>query len=217
MSAIERITKKVYSMVNTKREIDYNDPDFAMIKSLLSDLPESRLEEFYIFLMTDKETYNAAGFVKRQALIEAKIKFKKRLEEEIWRDYSLEEKIGVLVEKIGGVYDFLIGKTEQEKAAFCDTVDFGKLKRRSESGELEPMFGKEEVEIVEDAGLKRLLDILYQSGSAGVRDALESAYKSKIIKERMGAQRAQVTTARNGGVDDINKRVVQMLPPIKRV
>ena len=94
---------KIWRAVNYRQTEVRNDPDYLMIDEELSRLPEHRLQEFYVHLMTGGEYLDRNGNPVRERLPRAVSDFLEILENEVWEKRGIGQKVERLIEKIEGV------------------------------------------------------------------------------------------------------------------
>lgn len=151
---LDSVSEKIYTVL-TKRELAAkNDPDITFIRNTLKEIPENKIENFYLFLVGDKNHFNQNGFMSHFHITNAMKKFKKKLLEELWSKNGLHEKARELQYKIEALNNSFIDKSVQEVMEYCNKIDLGKFFIKVSEGNL---LNEKEIDILKNRSLAKMI------------------------------------------------------------
>jgi len=183
MTESEKIAKKLFSLVNLKKDIDYQDPDYGMILKKIRTIPEGKILDFYAFIMDRGQSFNGGGILKRNEITPSVEEFMGKISKEIWERNGVEEKSELLSNKMISVYDNIVkNKSQQEQFDFLGSVNLEKIYQINSRSEKEKLFSSEELSVIGILGFKAIVGAISFHSKLEVRELIEKAYKSFFTK-----------------------------------
>ena len=148
------ITEKIFKIISKKQVIEEQDPDYTIISDNLKAIPDERLNDFYIFLVSKDTYFNSAGFMMPYKFIEAIDAYKRTMLEELWVEHNVYEKAMTLMKKIQSIKRMLKNTTAQKAYDYCASVQADKIMTKDNK----QLFTKEEIAILANKGIKYYIE-----------------------------------------------------------
>lgn len=175
-----KITEKIFKIIAKKKEVVEEDPDYIIIADKLKELPDHKINDFYIYLVSDNRYFNDAGFMMPFQYIEAVNNYKIKLLNELWEKHDIKKKTKTLYGKIQALHEALRHLEAQQLRDYLKSKDLDTYKTKKE----ENFFSQEEIEVIKEKGIHAYLED-YQTKfgfESDLKIYVENEYKSYITK-----------------------------------
>jgi hypothetical protein len=179
----DTLIEKLYSIVNWQKKMDHSDPDYLFIAELVEDIPDDRLSDYYLFVNTTKKYHSPAGALLRFKIKDSVDDYIQKLKKEVWKKYGLEQKKSVLKQKIYSLAHCTKEIPAERKKTFLDRDNILQILYITASGEKEPLFDKEDQEILRHQGLEYLVDQCTAYGIEALESDIDLAIKTFFYKK----------------------------------
>jgi len=203
----ENIAKKIFSLINLKKDIDYQDPDFGMILKKIRTIPEQKVVDFYEYIVDRKESFNNGGILKRNEISPSVREFMDKISKEIWEKHRVKEKSELISSKVISIYINIVKpKTQQEQFEFFKNPSLKNLIVIGSKGEKSKLLSGEELEVIAMWGIENAMNKASQYGAFEVKEGAEYYYKSLFTKKYVTKH----------GEEEVQNKLAFRLPEPKR-
>lgn len=172
--------KGIYNLVTRRNSVSELDPQYTLIYEMLNVMPAKDIHAFYKFYATSKQYFNKEGFSSIALFQDALRDYKEYVSSTLWDECKIEEKAERFTNKILSIYEQLLkhlyANELKEKAA---TMKLDGIKQKNG----DPLFDAQELAIVADLGLYRLIAMYMESGYFQLRDRLVKELKDRCVLE----------------------------------
>jgi len=177
----DAIIEKLFSIVNYQRKLNHEDPDYILIEKMIEEIPEHRLGDYYLFVTTSRKYHSPSGALLRVKIKDSVEDFIIKIKEEIWKEYDVEAKSVLLTDKIFSLYGATKSLPAEEKKNSFSRERIESVMYITKKGEREKLFTSEEMEIIFDIGIEKLIE-LCEDGKALAHNPIENGYKLYYTK-----------------------------------
>lgn len=179
----EKIIERTYKVLTKNRDVSAEDPDYLYVSQLLKGIPDSKLNNFYYYLIESKEYFNNR-FLMPYDLKRAVTDYVEKLSKVIWEDHKIESKTAELSKKIVGIYGTTRKLDAQQLIDFYAKIDLAKINFVID-GKRDRLLSNEEIEIINHNGLVSLLMRYRLDGIVALKEDIEMSYKNYYTKEAL--------------------------------
>lgn len=176
------VIDKLFSLFNFKKQMDFSDPDYEWLETETKEIPDHRMKEFYMMVVSNKKYQTKQGILIRGNMSDAIKDFTDMLSDEVWKERKVKEKSVKLQEKISSMqeHNFKHMK-EQELINFFQDKDLSKFKNK-ETGQA--FFSDAEIEVMEHGeGIVSFLNKASTHSHSELAEFIEISFKNYITKE----------------------------------
>jgi len=162
-----------------KRKYGQDSLEYLAIEKQINNFSPENVSDFYEFFSKTEAFFNTAGFSSLHLFSRAVKEYKEHLNEAIWRDENVFEKVVTLTEKLSSIFTMMSRSMDAAKADNILEKGFAGFKGK---GTGEPLIGEEEVAVLSGGKNSRLYYLYVNEGGGILRDEIEILWKNFITK-----------------------------------